>query len=42
MNFVLDKVNPTGSEVNDHVSLQWPSYEQSHDSNLRLQREQTT
>jgi len=34
--------NPTGSEVNDHVSLQWPSYEQPQDSNLRPQKEQTS
>jgi hypothetical protein len=31
-----------GPEVNDHVSLQWPSYEQPHGSNLRPQREQTS
>jgi hypothetical protein len=29
-------------EVNDHVNLQWPSYEQPLDSNLRPQREQTS
>jgi hypothetical protein len=34
--------NPTGPEVNDHVSLQWPSYEQPHDSKLRPQMEQTS
>ena len=34
--------NSTGPEVNDHVSLQWPSYEQPHGSNLRPQREQTS
>jgi hypothetical protein len=34
--------NPTGPEVNDHVSLQWPSYEQPHGSNLKPQREQTS
>jgi len=34
--------NSTGPEVNDHVSLQWPSYEQSHGSNLKPQREQTS
>ena len=28
--------------VNDHVSLQWPSYGQPHGSNLRPQREQTS
>jgi len=28
------------SKVNDHVSLQWPSYEQPHGSNLKPQREQ--
>jgi hypothetical protein len=33
--------NPTGPEVNDHVSLQWPSYEHSQGSNLRPKREQT-
>jgi len=33
-------INPTGPEVNDHVSLQWPSYEQPQSSNLRPQREQ--
>jgi len=32
--------NPTGPEVNDHVSLQWPSYKQLQGSNLRPQREQ--
>jgi len=34
--------NPTGPEVNDHVSLQWPSYEQPHGSNLRPQKKQTS
>jgi hypothetical protein len=34
--------NPTGPEVNDHISLQWPSYEQPQGSNLRPQREQTS
>jgi len=34
--------NSTGLEVNDHVSLQWPSYEQSQGSNLKPQREQTS
>jgi hypothetical protein len=34
--------NPTGPEVNDHVSLQWPSCEQPQGSNLRPQREQTS
>jgi len=29
-------------EVNDHVSLQWPSYEQPQGLNLRPQREQTS
>jgi len=33
--------NPTGPEVNDHVSLQWPSYEHPQGSNLRPKREQT-
>ena len=33
--------NPTSPEVNDHVSLQWPSYEQPKSSNLKSQREQT-
>ena len=33
--------NPTSSEVNDHVTLQWP-YEQPHGSNLRPQKEQTS
>jgi len=33
--------NPTGPEVNDHVSLQWPSYERPQGSNLRPKREQT-
>ena len=28
-------INPTGPEVNDHVSLKWPSYEQPQGSNLR-------
>jgi len=32
--------NSTGPEVNNHVSLQWPSYEQPQGSNLRPQREQ--
>ena len=31
-----------GPEVNDHVSLQWPLYEQPHGSNLRPQRKQTS
>ena len=34
--------NPTGPKVNDHVSLQWPSYKQPQGSNLRPQREQTS
>jgi len=34
--------NPTGPEVNDHVSLQWPSYERPQGSNLRPKREQTS
>ena len=34
--------NPTGPEVNDHVSLRWPSYEQPQGSNLRPHREQTS
>jgi hypothetical protein len=34
--------NPTGPEVNDHVSLQLSSYEQPQDSNLRPQRKQTS
>jgi hypothetical protein len=34
--------NPTGPEVNDHVNLQWLSYEQPQGSNLRPQREQTS
>jgi hypothetical protein len=29
--------NHTDSEVNDYVSLQWPSYEQPQDSNLKPQ-----
>jgi len=29
-----------GPEINDHVSLQWPSYEQPQGPNLRSQREQ--
>jgi len=33
--------NSTGPEVNDHVSLQWPSYERPQGSNLRSKREQT-
>jgi len=28
--------NPTGREVNNHVNLQCPSYEQPQGSNLRL------
>jgi len=32
--------NPTGLEVNDHVSLQWSSCEQPQGSNLRPQRKQ--
>jgi len=31
-----------GPEVNDHVSLEWPSYEQPQGSNLKSQREQTS
>jgi hypothetical protein len=34
--------NLTGPEINDHVSLQWPSYEQPQGSNLRPQRKQTS
>jgi hypothetical protein len=34
--------NSTGPEVNDYVSLQWPSYEQPQDLNLRPQGEQTS
>jgi hypothetical protein len=34
--------NLTGPEVNDHVSLQWSSYEQPQGLNLRPQREQTS
>ncbi|XP_052301121.1 uncharacterized protein LOC18103253 isoform X3 [Populus trichocarpa] len=34
--------NLMGLEVNDHVSLQWPSYEQPQGSNLRPQSEQTS
>ena len=30
--------NLTGPEVNDHVSLQWPSYERPQGSNLRPKR----
>jgi hypothetical protein len=40
--FLCTSTNLTGSEVNDHVSLQLLSYEQPHGSNLRLQREQTS
>jgi hypothetical protein len=40
--FARTSTNPTGLEVNDHVSLQWPSYEQPQGSNLRPQREQTS
>ena len=40
--FARTSTNPTGPEVNDHVSLQWPSYEQPQGSNLRPQREQTS
>jgi hypothetical protein len=39
---VRTSTNPTGPEVNDHVSLQWPSYEQPQGSNLRPQRKQTS
>ena len=35
-------INPTGPEVNDHVSLHWSSYEQPQGSNLRPQRKQTS
>ena len=34
--------NLTGPEVNNHVSLQWPSYEQPQGLNLRPQRKQTS
>jgi len=34
--------NLTSPEVNDHVSLQLPLYEQPQGSNLRQQREQTS
>jgi len=37
---VRTSTNLMGPEVNDHVSLQQPSYEQPQDSNLILQREQ--
>jgi len=37
---VRTSTNPTGLEVNDHVNLQWPSYEQPQGLNLRPQREQ--
>ena len=40
--FACTSTNPTGPEVNDHVSLQWLSYEQPQGSNLRSQREQTS
>ena len=33
--FVRISTNPTNPEINNHVNLQWPSYEQPHDSNLR-------
>jgi hypothetical protein len=33
--------NLTDPEVNDHVSLQWPSYERPQGSNLRPKRKQT-
>jgi hypothetical protein len=33
--------NLTGPEVNDHVSLQWPSYEHPQGSNLKPKKEQT-
>jgi hypothetical protein len=33
--------NSTDPEVNDHVSLHWPSYEQPQGSNLRPKKEQT-
>ena len=39
---VRTSTNPTSPEVNDHVSLQWPSYEQSQGSNLRSQKKQTS
>ena len=34
--FARISTNPSGFEVNDHVNLQWLSYLQSHDLNLRL------
>ena len=39
---VCTSINSTSPEVNNHVSLQWPSYKQPHGSNLRSQREQTS
>jgi hypothetical protein len=39
---VRTSTNPTGPEINDHVSLQWLSYEQPQGPNMRLQREQTS
>jgi len=39
---VRTSTNPTGPEVNDHVSLQWSSYKQLQGSNLIPQREQTS
>ena len=38
--FACTSINHMGPEINDHVSLQWPSYEQPHGSNLIPQREQ--
>jgi hypothetical protein len=40
--FLRISTDSTGPEVNDYVSLQWPSYEQPHDSNLKPQRKQTS
>jgi hypothetical protein len=37
--FARTSTNLTGPKVNDHVSLQWPSYEQPQGSNLRPQNE---
>jgi len=34
-------LNVKWAEVNDHVSLQWPSLEQPYGLNLRSQRKQT-
>ena len=38
--FERTSTNPTGPENNDHISLQWLSYEQPQGLNLKPQKKQ--